>query len=77
MNTLKVKETVTKVTTNAMGGVIGGVAGYMVAKKVIKTEKMWLLAVVTVVGVIGGAMVQAKMKAKKGVPTANTLATTK
>ena len=71
------KDTVAKLKNNPMGLILGAGAGFLVAKQLVKTEKMWVLVAVTVAGGVAGAMVQANMKAKKGVPTATTVATTK
>jgi hypothetical protein len=66
------KQTIAKVQSNIGGSLIGGVAGYLVAKRVIKTDKMWTTGIVVALGVIAGAMVQSNMKAKASVPTAAT-----
>lgn len=70
-----VKEQIAKLTSNPVGSLVGVGAGYYVAKKLIKTDKMWMVVVVSVLGGVAGAMAQAKWKAKKGVPTATTVAT--
>lgn len=69
------KEQITKVTSNPIGALVGVGAGYLVAKKLMKTDKMWMVAVVSILGGVAGATVQAKYKAKKGTPTATTVAT--
>jgi outer membrane lipoprotein SlyB len=71
----KVTEQIGNLKSNPIGALAGVGAGYLVAKKLIKTDKMWMVVVVSVLGGVAGAMVQAKMKAKKGVPTATTVAT--
>jgi len=71
------KETVAKMKNNPMGLILGAGAGFLVAKQLMKTEKMWVIVASAVVGGVAGAMVQANMKAKKGVPTATTVAPTK
>jgi hypothetical protein len=63
------KQTIAKVQSNIGGSLIGGVAGYLVAKNVVKTDKMWTTALVVALGVIAGAMVQSNMKAKASMPT--------
>jgi len=70
----KLNETVSTAKSNVMGLILGAGAGYLVAKKGIKSEKMWVTVVSAVVGGIVGSMIQAKMAAKKGVPTATTVA---
>jgi 3-oxoacyl-(acyl-carrier-protein) synthase len=64
------KEQLMKVKSNPLGFVVGGAAGYLVAAKLIKTEKMWVKIAAAVVGGVAGAMAQAQVKAKKGAPTA-------
>ncbi len=71
----KVQEQIAKLKSNPIGTLAGVGAGYYVAKKLIKTEKTWMLVLVSALGGVAGAMVQAKIKAKKGVPTATTVAT--
>ena len=66
------KQTIAKVQSNIAGGLIGGAAGYLVAKNVVKTQKMWATGVVVVIGIIAGAMVQSNMKAKSSAPTSST-----
>jgi hypothetical protein len=71
------KDTVAKLKNNPMGVVLGAGAGFLVAKQLIKTEKMWVVIATAVVGGVAGAMVQASMKAKGSQPTASTVAATK
>lgn len=68
-----IKDNVAKVKNNPLGAIAGVGAGYLVATKLVKTEKMWMKVVISLVGGVAGAMVQAKMKARKGVPTAQTV----
>ena len=65
------KEQLTKITSNPMGAIIGGVAMYFGVKKFAKVENKYVLMGLAVVGGVVGAMVQAKMKAKAGAPTAS------
>jgi outer membrane lipoprotein SlyB len=67
------KEQIAKIKTNPVGTGVGAVGGYLIATKVLKTEKLWMTIAVAVVGGVVGAMVQANMKAKKGMPTASTV----
>jgi hypothetical protein len=60
----------TLVTSNPIGAIAGGAAGFYAAKKMGNVTNMWLLAGITVVGVIVGANAQSMMKAKAGAPTA-------
>ena len=71
----KVTEQIANLKSNPIGAIAGAGAGYLVATKLVKTDKMWMTIAIAVVGGIAGAMVQAKMKAKKGMPTATTVAT--
>ena len=67
-----IKETINKTGRNLPGAIVGGVAGYFVAKKAIKTEKKWVYAVSIIVGAVVGATLQAKFmpSLSKGMPTA-------
>ena len=65
----KTTEVYQKTKQNLIGAGIGAIAGYIVSKTVVKTEKNWLIAVCTVAGAIAGAFVSAKIKAKNSVPT--------
>lgn len=67
------KEQIATIKSNPIGLVAGAGVGYLVAKKLLKTEKMWVVIAVALVGGVAGAMVQAKIKARKGVPTATTV----
>jgi outer membrane lipoprotein SlyB len=71
----QVIEQIGKLKSNPIGTLAGAGAGLFVATKLVKTEKMWMTIAISVVGGVVGAMVQANMKAKKGVPTATTVAT--
>jgi hypothetical protein len=68
---MKINETLTKVKANMVGSIIGAGAGYLVAKRVIKTEKMLWTGLTIVAGIVVGAMISSNMKAKSGVPTAS------
>ena len=65
-------KTITNVTSNPMGAVIGGIAVFYGAKKFANVSNMYVLLGATVLGVIGGAMVQKSMKASSSKPTATT-----
>jgi outer membrane lipoprotein SlyB len=67
---IKLNETVSTAKSNVMGLILGAGAGYLVATKGMKTEKMWVKVASALVGGVVGSMIQAKMSAKKGVPTA-------
>jgi outer membrane lipoprotein SlyB len=71
------KEQIAKIKGNPVGTGVGAVGGYLIATKLLKTEKMWMTIAVAVVGGVVGAMVQANMKAKKGMPTASIVTATK
>ena len=59
-----------KVTNNPIGSIVGGVAGYYVAKKMANVSNMWAIAGITILGVVLGANAQSMMKAQSGTPTA-------
>ena len=69
----KVTEQIGNLKSNPIGAIAGAGAGYLVATKLVKTEKMWMTIAIAVVGGLVGAMVQSNMKAKKGMPTASTV----
>ena len=69
-----IKKHVETLKSNPLGAVVGAGAGYLAATKLIKTEKLWIKIVTSIAGAVVGAMLQAKMKAKKGVPTIATVA---
>ena len=69
MNTIT--NQINKITSNPVGAVVGGVAVWYGAKKFANVSNMYVLGLATIVGVIGGAMIQANMS-KKGAPTAAT-----
>ena len=60
-----IKENVAKVTGNPIGAIAGGAVAFLAAKKLGKVENKWVLGGITLVGVIAGAMIQGKIKAKK------------
>lgn len=66
------KNQITKITSNPIGSVVGGVAFYYGAKKMGNVSNMYALIALTVVGVYVGAMAQAKFM-PKGAPTASTV----
>lgn len=70
---MEIKKQVSDMKHNIAGAVIGGVAVFFAAKKFGKVENKWALAGLTLVGVIAGVVIEAKIKAKKGVPTAATI----
>lgn len=71
-----IKENVAKIKNNPIGAIAGGVAFFYGAKKFGKVENKWALGAIAVVGVIVGAMVQSKIRAKQSTPTAQTVAPT-
>lgn len=64
---------IAKVTNNPVGAIVGGVAGFYAAKKFGNVSNKWMLAGITVVGVVVGAMAQSMMKAQAGAPKATTV----
>lgn len=69
----QVNKAVSTVKSNMIGALVGGVAGFYTAKKAIKTEKKWAIALSVLVGAVAGAMVQSKIGAKASTPTATTV----
>jgi F0F1-type ATP synthase assembly protein I len=67
---------VAKAKNNVVGMLVGGGAGFLVGKKVIKTEKTWVLIVSTLVGAVVGTLVSASIKAKSSQPTDATVKVT-
>lgn len=63
------KENVAKVTGNPIGAIAGGAAAFLAAKKLGKVSNKWVLVGVTLAGVVVGALIQGKIKAKKSQPT--------
>lgn len=61
---------VSRMSNNPLGAAAGATVGYYAAKKLMKTEKMWIIVAVTVVGASLGATALSKLKAAKGQPTA-------
>jgi len=54
------------VKNNPIGAVIGGVAGFYLAKKFTPVTKTWMLVGIGVVGALAGAYGQSKISAKVG-----------
>jgi len=70
---MDVRENVARIKSNWIGGAAGAIGGFLVAKKVAKTQKTWILIGSAVVGAVAGAVIQAKIAAKKGAPTKKTV----
>jgi F0F1-type ATP synthase assembly protein I len=70
--TTVIKNQISKVTSNAIGSVVGGVATYYIAKKHFHVEKTWMLVGLSIVGIIAGATAQSVIF-HKGAPTAATV----
>ncbi len=62
-------------TSNPIGAIAGGVAAYLLAKKVGKVENKYAVIGITVAGVIAGAMAQSKLRSKATVKPAITAVT--
>jgi hypothetical protein len=65
-----IKDNLKKVTGHPVVSLVGVGIGYLVATKVVKTEKLWLKAVITVGTAVLTAIAYDKFAAKKGAPTA-------
>lgn len=70
---MNVNQTISRLTSNPIGTIVGAYAGYYVAKKLVNTQQMWMTVAIAIVGGVVGAGVQAKMGAKSGTPTAVTV----
>jgi len=68
------KNQISKITANPIGSIAGGVAFYYGAKKFANISNMYVLAGVSLLGVVVGAMAQAKFM-PKGQPTVATIVT--
>lgn len=66
------KNQIAKITSNPIGSVVGGVSFFYGAKKFGNISNKYALIGVSLVGVIVGAMAQAKFM-PKGQPTASTV----
>lgn len=65
-------KTISSVTSNPMGAVVGGIAVFYGAKKFAKVSNTMVLIGATILGVIGGAMAEKTIKASTSKPTAAT-----
>lgn len=70
---MDIKSSVGKLTTNWMGSVAGGLAGYFGASKLGVTNH-WGRIGVAIAGVFVGSMIQSKVSAKMSAPKASTVA---
>jgi outer membrane lipoprotein SlyB len=64
------KEQINKLTRNPIGLIAGGLAGWLLAKKVLKIESNLWSIVGAGAGAVIGANAQERYKAKKSQPTA-------
>jgi hypothetical protein len=60
-----IQDTTAKVKANPLSTLAGGVAGFLIAKRLIKTTNNYYLAGAVIVGALGGAMISASMKTSK------------
>jgi|APGre2960657404_1045060.scaffolds.fasta_scaffold00147_43 hypothetical protein len=65
--------TIKKITNNPVGSIGGAILTYWMFKKFSSINNKYLLIGLTVVGAIAGASIQSDMKAKKSVPTKETV----
>ena len=70
--TTVIKNQISKITSNPIGAVAGGVGTYYIAKKHFHVEKTWMLVGLSIVGLVVGATAQS-MIFHKGAPTAATV----
>ncbi len=61
---MDIKSIGNSVKSSPIGALVGGVALFFAAKKLMKIENKWAMGGLVVVGVIAGAMVQSKLKSK-------------
>jgi len=61
---MTIKSTVGSLKENPIGLIVGGVALYFGAKKLMKVENKYALIGIVLAGAIAGAMIQSKMKSK-------------
>ena len=61
---MTIQSGVSNVTSNPIGAIVGAVAFYLGAKKVMKVENKWAVGGLTALGVIVGSMAQAKFASK-------------
>jgi hypothetical protein len=57
------------ISSNIIGGIIGGVAGVMLVRKYMPTKGWLVMTVGALGGVLGGAFAQSKLKAYSGSKT--------
>lgn len=69
------KNQISKITSNWLGAGIGAVGVYFAAKKYGNVSNKWALVALAVVGAVGGAYVQSKIKG--GSPSKETITVTK
>jgi len=60
-----IQDSTAKIKANPISTLLGGVAGFMIAKRVMKTGNMYYIIGASVVGAIAGAMISASMKTKQ------------
>lgn len=60
-----IQDTTAKIKANPISTLLGGVAGFLVAKRLMKTENNYAVIGAVVVGALGGAMISASMKTSK------------
>ena len=65
-------KTISSVTSNPMGAIVGGVAVFYGAKKFAKVSNTYVLIGENVLRIIGGSMAQKSIQASMSKPTATT-----
>jgi hypothetical protein len=65
-------KTISSVTSNPLGAIVGGVAVFYGAKRFANVSNTYVLIGATVLGIIGGAMAQKSIQASMSKPTAKT-----
>ena len=60
-----IQDTTAKIKANPISTLLGSVAGFLVAKRLMKTENNYAVVGAVVVGALAGAMISASMKTSK------------
>jgi len=59
-----IQDTTAKIKANPLSTLTGGVAGFFIAKKVMKTPNKYYMVGAIIVGALAGAMISASVKTK-------------
>lgn len=70
------KTIISTATSNVVGTIVGGVALYFVAKKLVKVENKYAVIGMVLVGAFIGSIAQSKMHSKAALATASKVTVT-